>query len=161
MTALNIELRPRKARRIVVRRSSIHGKGVFALTPLGPGELICEYKGAPVPWDTAMNRPPRDVSQPDHTFFFDLGDGYVIDGSVGGNSARWINHSCAPNCEPELDGRRIFIRALRRITVGEELSIDYALVGEEKSYRALRERYRCSCTARNCRGTMLAGTRSR
>jgi SET domain-containing protein len=161
MKALNIEPSAKKVRRIVVRRSSIHGRGVFATTTLGAGELICEYKGVLVPWGVAMSRPPRDVSQPDHTFFFDLGEGYVIDGAVGGNSARWINHSCAPNCEPELDGRRIFIRALRRITAGEELSIDYALVGEEKPSRALRERYRCACSARRCRGTMLAGTHSR
>ena len=55
------------------------------------GELICEYKGKRVPWEVAMTRPPRDLAQPDHTFLFDIGDGYVIDGGVGGNSARWIN----------------------------------------------------------------------
>lgn len=108
-----------------------------------------------------MQRPPRDVAQPDHTFYFDIGNGFVIDGAVSGNSARWINHSCAPNCEPELDGNRIFIRAFRDIEIGEELSIDYALVGDEKASKGLRARYACHCGARNCRGTMLAGRQSR
>ena len=148
-------------RRISVRRSPIHGKGVFATVTILRGELICEYKGKRVPWETAMTGPPRDLAQPDHTFLFDIGDGYVIDGAVGGNSARWINHSCNPNCVPELDGQKIFIRARRNIDAGEELSIDYALVGDEKMSKALRERYVCHCGARQCRGTMIAGRRSR
>ena len=97
-------------RRISVRRSPIHGKGVFATVTILRGELICEYKGKRVPWEAAMARPPRDLAQPEHTFLFDIGDGCVIDGAVGGNSARWINHSCNPNCVPELDGQKIFIR---------------------------------------------------
>jgi SET domain-containing protein len=141
--------------------SSIHGKGVFANIAIAKGELICEYKGERVPWDVAMNRPPRDIKQPDHTFFFDIGDGFVIDGAVNGNSARWINHACSPNCEPELEGPRIFIRACRDIRVGEELSIDYALVGDEKTSKALRARYACRCGAKRCRGTMIAGRNSR
>lgn len=147
--------------RISVRRSSIHGKGVFANTTIKRGELICEYKGKRVLWEAARSRAPRDAAHPDHTFFFDLGDGYVIDGAFGGNSARWINHSCEPNCEPELDGDRIFIRAFKRILAGEELSIDYALVGDEPVSKKLRERYACRCGAARCRGTMIAGGRSR
>jgi SET domain-containing protein len=134
---------------------------VFATVTALRGELICEYKGKRVPWETAMARPPRDLAQPDHTFLFDIGDGCVIDGAVSGNSARWINHSCNPNCVLELDGQKIFIRARRRIDAGEELSIDYALVGDEKMSRALRERYACHCGARQCRGSMIAGKRSR
>jgi SET domain-containing protein len=148
-------------RRISVRSSPIHGKGVFALAAIARSELICEYKGERVPWVVAMRRSPRDATQPDHTFFFDLGNGFVIDGAVGGNSARWINHSCDPNCEPELDGDRIFVRAMRRIAAGDELSIDYALVGDEPKTKKLRERYACRCGARNCRGTMISGNGSR
>ncbi|WP_244144703.1 SET domain-containing protein [Paraburkholderia hospita] len=148
-------------RRISVRSLPIHGKGVFATVTILGGELICEYKGKRVPREAAMTGPPRDLAQPDHTFLFDVGDGYVIDGAIGGNSARWINHSCNPNCVPELDGQKIFIRARRRIDAGEELSIDYALVSDEKMSRALRERYACHCGARRCRGTMIAGSGSR
>ena len=70
------------------------------------GELICEYKGKRVPWEAAMARPPRDLAQPEHTFLFDIGDGCVIDGAVGGNSARWFNHSRNPNCVPVLDRQK-------------------------------------------------------
>ncbi|AXF06002.1 SET domain-containing protein [Paraburkholderia hospita] len=148
-------------RRISVRNSPIHGKGVFATVTILSGELVCEYKGKRVPREAAMSATPRDVAQPDHTFLFDLGDGHVIDGAVGGNSARWINHSCDPNCVPELDGQKIFIRARRKIDAGEELSIDYALVSDEKMSKALRERYACHCGAQRCRGTMIAGRGSR
>ncbi|WP_109479713.1 SET domain-containing protein-lysine N-methyltransferase [Paraburkholderia sp. C35] len=153
--------RRQSKRRFSVRTSSIHGNGVFATVSIGDGELICEYKGQLVSWEVAMNGPPRNLAQPDHTFYFDIGNGYVIDGSIGGNSARWINHSCAPNCEPELDAGRIFIRASRQINAGEELSIDYALSGEEKVSKALRKRYACYCGASDCRGTMIAGRKSR
>lgn len=161
MTGKRAEHRVPSRRRFSVRMSPIHGKGVFANTIIADGDLICEYKGRRVPWDVAMSRPPRDVEQPDHTFFFDVGDGFVIDGALNGNSARWINHSCSPNCAPELDGARIFIRACREIKVGEELSIDYALIGDEKESKALRARYACRCGTRRCRGTMIAGRRSR
>lgn len=148
-------------RRISVRKSPVHGRGVFAIQNLEGGELVCEYKGKRVPWSEAMRRSSPDPAQPDHTFFFDVGDGFVIDGGNGGNSARWINHSCEPNCEPELEAGHIFIRALKSIGVGEELSIDYALVGGRRQSKRLRERYACFCGAPDCRGTMLAGRRSR
>ena len=148
-------------RRISVRKSPIHGRGVFATTDIATGELVCEYKGKHVLWEGAPRYVSQDPSQPGHTFFFDLGNGYVIDGGIGGNSARWINHSCEPNCVPELDGTRIFIRAWRNIASGEELTIDYALVGDEPRSKSLRDRYLCHCGAPRCRGTMLAGRRSR
>ncbi|AMV47803.1 SET domain-containing protein-lysine N-methyltransferase [Paraburkholderia caribensis] len=148
-------------RRISVRRSDVHGKGVFANVRISEGELIGEYKGRRIPWREAMERAPANLNEPDHTFFFDVGDGTVIDGGTQGNSARWINHSCEPNCEPEEDSGRIYIRALRTIESGEELSIDYALAGDEPPSKALRERYACRCGSRRCRGTMLANRRSR
>ncbi|MFP3556780.1 SET domain-containing protein [Paraburkholderia sp. SIMBA_054] len=148
-------------RRISVRSSSIHGKGVFATVTILSGELVCECKGKRVPREAAMSGAPRDLAQPDHTFLFDIGDGHVIDGAASGNSARWINHSCDPNCVPELDGQKIFICARRKIDAGEELSIDYALVSDKKMSKALRDRYACYCGARRCRGTMVAGKGSR
>lgn len=149
------------SRRINVRKSNIHGRGVFALQPLRTGELICEYKGEHITSDEALLRHPRDPSQPNHTFFFDLGDGTVIDGSVGGNSARWINHSCKPNCEAKYQRGRIFIRTTRPIDAGEELAIDYALVVKERATQQLRQQYACHCGSLNCRGTMLDERRMR
>ncbi|ORC45304.1 hypothetical protein B2G74_29650 [Burkholderia sp. A27] len=147
-------LRPRS--RITVRRSPVHGRGVFATCALVAGELICEYLGERISWGEALLRHPRDPAQPDHTFYFDVGNGTVIDGAIGGNSARWINHACRPNCEAADRDGRIFIRTVNPVPAGEELCIDYALFVEGRHTRLLRKRYACHCGAPDCRGTMLA-----
>jgi hypothetical protein len=78
---------------------------------------------------------------------------------VNGNSARWINHSCAPNCEAEEVDGRVFIHALRDIAADEELFYDYGLVIDARQTKKLKEEYACRCGARKCRGTMLAPKR--
>lgn len=104
--------------------------------------------------------PARAVDAEDgHTFFFNLEDGPLIDRAQGGNSARWINHSCAPNCEAEQEGDRIFIRATRKIEAGREVFIDYQLDVEGRRTAALKRMYACRCAARRCRGTMLEARR--
>lgn len=142
-------------RRIQVRRSGVHGKGVFAIQPIDKGELIIEYKGEVISWDEALRRHPRDPEQPNHTFYFHLEGGDVIDGGVNGNASRWINHACTPNCEAEEDGRRIFIKALRKLKPGEELFFDYRLVIDERYTAKLKKEYACWCGTKSCRGTML------
>jgi uncharacterized protein len=79
----------------------------------------------------------------------------MIDGARGGNSARWINHSCAPNCEAEQEGDRIFIRATSKISPGTEIFIDYQLDIDGRKTAVLKRMYACRCGARRCRGTML------
>ena len=143
-------------RRIQVRRSGVHGKGVFALQPLARGERVIEYKGQLISWPEALRRHPHDPSDPNHTFFFHLDDAHVIDAGVGGNAARWINHACAPNCEADEENGRVFIRALRKIRPGEELFYDYGLTIDERYTPKLKREYACRCGARQCRGTMLA-----
>jgi SET domain-containing protein len=149
----------RDRRRTQVRRSGIHGKGVFALQPIAEGERIVEYLGQRITWREALRRHPHDPSQPNHTFYFHIDDKTVIDGNVDGNSARWINHSCAPNCEAEDDGGRIFVRALRDLQPGEELFFDYGLVLEGRHTPAIKRDYACHCGSPRCRGTMLAPKR--
>ncbi len=146
-------------RRLQVRRSGVHGRGVFATVPLRAGEIIIEYRGEVISWDEALRRHPRDPADPNHTFYFHLDDARVIDGGVGGNSSRWINHACAPNCESEDRGGRIFIRALRDIAAGEELFFDYRLVIDERYTPKLKKAYACRCGAPTCRGTMLGPKR--
>jgi SET domain-containing protein len=142
-------------RRISVRRSGVHGRGVFALVDIAADEPIIEYRGEVISWDEAVARFERAGAEA-HTFLFDLGDSLVIDGGRGGNSARWINHGCEPNCESvDVDGR-IFVRSLRPIAAGDELFIDYALIAEAGLSAAERERHACRCGAETCRGTMLA-----
>jgi uncharacterized protein len=121
---------------------------------------VLEYKGELISWEEALARHPHDPEQPNHTFYFHVDDGRVIDGNVGGNASRWINHACEPNCEAqeEKDGR-VYIRALRRIEAGEELFFDYRLVIDARYTARLKKEYACWCGAANCRGTMLGPKR--
>lgn len=146
-------------RRIQVRRSGVHGKGVYALRTIRKGETIIEYKGEMVTWKQALRRHPHNPQDPDHTFFFHIDEKHVIDANVGGNAARWINHACKPNCESDTVGQRVFIKALRRIEPGEELFYDYGLVIDEPYTRKVKKQFECRCGARRCRGTMLAPKR--
>ncbi|SAK56297.1 nuclear protein SET [Caballeronia temeraria] len=146
-------------RRIAVRHSPIHGRGVFAAVTISAGDPILEYKGEIISAKEAQRRYERSAAEDGHTFFFGLDDGRMIDGARGGNSARWINHSCAPNCEAEQEGDRVFIRATRRIEEGAEVFIDYALDVEGRRTAALKRLYACRCGARRCRGTMLDARR--
>lgn len=153
---------PRKTaapRRLQVRRSGVHGKGVFALQPLKKGEVVIEYKGEVIDWPEALRRHPHDPSDPNHTFYFHIDEQHVIDAKVGGNAARWINHACDPNCEAdEVDGR-IFIKARRAIKPGEELFYDYGLIIDDKYTPKLKKEFACHCGSKKCRGTMLSPKR--
>lgn len=107
------------------------------------------YLGAIIDWPEALRRHPHDPSQPNHTFYFALEDeDGVIDGNDGGNRARWINHSCNPNCESQTKGRRVWVRALRDIAAGEELNYDYALVLDEPLTPQLKKDYEAVVAAR-------------
>lgn len=144
--------------RIVIRNSKIHGRGVYAARKLAAGERIIEYKGERITWKEADRRPPSDPDDPNHTFFFSLSDGKtVIDANVNGNAARWINHSCEPNCESEeTDDGRVYIEALRDIRRGEELNYDYGLIIDERLTPTLKKQHACRCGSPQCRGTMFA-----
>jgi uncharacterized protein len=143
-------------RRIQTRRSGVHGKGVFAVQPLAEGETLIEYVGEIINWKEALRRHPHDPKDPNHTFYFHIDEKHVIDAKVGGNSSRWINHSCKPNCEADEDGGRVFIKALRNIDAGEELFYDYGLIIDAKYTKKLLAEYPCWCGAKKCRGTLLA-----
>ncbi|WP_207000445.1 SET domain-containing protein [Trinickia mobilis] len=143
-------------RRIVVCHSPVHGRGVFALANIRAGTLILEYKGELVSWKKAQRAYALSGGEEGHTFFFGLDDGRVIDGARGGNSARWLNHSCAPNCEAEQVGERVFIRTTRPVRKGAELFIDYQLQVDGRRTAAITRSYACRCQAAGCRGTMLS-----
>jgi SET domain-containing protein len=147
------------ARRIQVRRSGVHGKGVYAARPLKAAEVLIEYVGEVIDWSEALRRHPHDPDDPNHTFYFHIEGGQVIDAKFGGNSSRWINHSCNPNCEASEENGRVFIKALRDIAAGEELFYDYGLVIDEPLTARLKAQYPCWCGHDNCRGTLLAPRR--
>jgi SET domain-containing protein len=146
-------------RRIQVRRSGVHGKGVFAVAPIAAGERVIEYTGELITWKEALRRHPHDPADPNHTFFFHIDDKHVIDAKVGGNAARWINHACDTNCEADEEDGRIFIKAKRDLLPGEELFYDYGLVIDERLTPRLKREYPCRCGSDECRGTLLAPKR--
>jgi SET domain-containing protein len=140
---------------IEVRESAIQGRGVFALRPIPAGTRIIEYAGEVISDDEADRRYDDRNMDRHHTFLFSLDDGRCIDAAVGGNEARFINHSCAPNCQAlETDGR-IWIESIGPIEPGEELTYDYAYARSECD-EALEALYVCRCGAPSCRGTILA-----
>ena len=140
-----------------IRRSSIHGTGAFANRTIRKGERIVEYRGERITPDEADERypDPADSEEPHHTFLFSVDDDTVIDAAVYGNSARFINHSCDPNCEAVIEDDRVFIDALRTIRKGQELFYDYQFVLEERHTPALKKLYPCFCGADSCRGSIL------
>jgi hypothetical protein len=142
-------------RRIAVRRSPIHGRGVFALRHIPKGTRIVEYKGELITDAEADRRYSRIHENSPHTMLFSVDDGLVIDATRRGNSARWVNHACAPNCEIDEKNHRIFIQALRAIRPGEELTYDYNLQIGEKHTKSAKREHACQCGSRRCRGTML------
>jgi uncharacterized protein len=146
-------------RYIQTRLSGVHGKGMFAVASIAEGQTLIEYVGEIINWKEALRRHPHDPKDPNHTFYFSLDDGNCIDAKVGGNSSRWINHSCNPNCEADETDGRVFIKALRNIKPGEELFYDYGLVIDAPYTKKLKADYPCWCGAKACRGTLLAPKR--
>ncbi|PYL16493.1 MAG: SET domain-containing protein-lysine N-methyltransferase [Verrucomicrobia bacterium] len=138
---------------IEVRESRVHGRGVYATRAIRKGTRIIQYTGKRILW----NDVPDDLDDP-HTFLFGLDDGiHVIDPAIGGNEARWINHSCQPNCEAiEEADERVFIYALRDLRPGEELFYDYALEMDEPVTEQLKRECECFCGVPECRRTMLS-----
>jgi SET domain-containing protein len=137
---------------IEVRGSGIHGKGAFATQRIRKGKRIIEYLGKRMPWDAAS----EDPDDP-HTFLFGLSDdNLVINAAIEGNDARWINHSCDPNCEAIEDKGRVFIYALRDLQLGEELFYDYGLEIDEPRTAEMEKHFQCHCGTKRCRGTLLA-----
>lgn len=143
---------------IVTRSSGIHGRGVFARRPIAEDRTICEYKGEIISEKEIARRYPENKEGLNHTFVFGVAHNHNIDGGSKGNIARWINHSCSPNCDTFEEDRRIFIRATRDIRPGEELTYDYAIEAGEPLTKAVKARWPCWCGSKNCRGTVLVPT---
>jgi len=140
----------------VVRRSRIHGNGVYAARRIRKGTRIVEYLGDRITHEQADERYAARGQDDGHTFLFVVDDEIVIDAGVDGNDARFINHFCDPNCDTVIEDRRVFIEALRTIQPGEELGYEYGLTWESTDDPDELANYACRCGAANCRGTMLA-----
>ncbi|PWF55341.1 SET domain-containing protein [Massilia glaciei] len=140
----------------VARNSPVHGQGVFAGRDLHAGERIIEYTGERIEWDEAIRRSAQSGGPVNHTFYFSLEDGRVIDGGSGGNDSRLINHSCEPNCEAFEEDGQVFIYAMQDIAAGAELNYSYPLIYDGPHTRAVKAAFACHCGAPTCSGTMLA-----
>ena len=139
-----------------IRRSAIQGRGAFAVRRIRAGQRIIEYTGERIPHAEGDRRYQEDGMHRHHTFLFTLDDETVIDGKRGGNESRYINHSCAPNCEAVIEDGEIWIYARENIQPGSELTYDYQYERTE-AHTAEDERfYACRCGAPTCRGSILA-----
>lgn len=110
--------------RIFRRRSAISGWGVYAAQPIEAEAYIVEYKGELISQAEAWRREQRYLPR-QRIWIFEIDDRWARDAAYGGNLARYVNHSCQPNCYIEIQGRHIWIKASRRIRTGEELVYDY------------------------------------
>lgn len=146
-------------RRFVVRKSPIHGRGVFALTKISKGSRLIEYTGERISHDEADDRYGEQQENSPHTMLFAVDDKTVIDATHRGSSARWFNHSCAPNCETVNEEGRIFIETIRDVRPGDELTYDYNLILDEPHTPAVKRAHPCFCGRRQCRGTILGKKR--
>lgn len=140
-----------------VRRSPRHGLGVFAVTTIAEGSRIIEYTGELISEAEGERRYPTLPGDPDpeHTYLLMLDDERLIDANVGGNDARFINHSCDPNCEPMVFGDHLWIVAVCDIPPGQELGYDYAIELDERHTPANKRRFPCVCGEALCRGSIL------
>jgi SET domain-containing protein len=130
---------------VFVRRSHIHGTGVFAEQAIELGTRVLEYIGNQISKAEADRR-----CKAGNTFIFTINDEFDLDGDLELNVAKYINHSCEPNCLAELDEDRIFIIALERIEPGQELTFNYGY--DVKDYKE----HPCQCGSKRCVGYMLA-----
>jgi SET domain-containing protein len=144
---------PRKP--FVLRRSKIQGTGAFATRFIPKDARIIEYAGERITNAEADRRYDDEAMPRHHTFLFELNSRVCIDAGRKGNEAKYINHSCEPNCEARAVGQKIYIFALRDIQAGEELTYDYAYEIQVKPSAADRKFYACRCGAPTCRKTIL------
>lgn len=131
---------------VLYRTSNIHGTGGFARANIAADETIVEYVGEKISKNESLKR-----CEADNYYIFDLNEEVDLDGNVEWNPARFINHSCTPNCEAQWDDEaRIWIVATRDIKAGEELTFNYGYDLEDYLDHP------CRCGAENCQGYIVA-----
>lgn len=149
-------MKPTTSKYIKVRKSSIHNNGVFAAKDIPKGTMVIEYVGDKITKAESDRRYELQVEKvkKDKTngtvYIFELNKRHDVDGSVSWNTAKYINHSCDPNCEVEMIKGHIWILALRDIKKGEEISYDYGY--DWDNY----DDHKCMCGAKNCVGYIVA-----
>jgi len=136
-----------------VAKSSVPGagRGVFAKAALRKGTRVAEYTGV-----VCNDKDYNFEDEGDYAVLFSVGRGKVIDPRKGnGSVARWLNHSCDPNCRATQEDGRIFIETIKSVKAGDELFYNYDLRLGRRANTEDRRKYACRCGSPKCRGTML------
>jgi len=137
-----------------VRRSRIQGRGAFAIRPIRKGQRVDEYIGQKISHEEADRR-YDDNNGRHHTFLFVLDEDTVLDARYGGSDARYLNHSCDPNCESVIENDRVWIKAIKAIKPETELVYDYRFDWQDEFEPEDVRYYACRCGTAKCRGTIL------
>ncbi|MFN8582995.1 MAG: SET domain-containing protein-lysine N-methyltransferase [Gemmatimonadaceae bacterium] len=137
----------------------MQGLGAFATRFIPSGTRLMEYAGLRLTPAESEATYPDVPGERHHTFLFAIDDDVVVDAAQDGNEARFINHSCDPNCDAVVEDGRIWIESIRDIKPGEELAYDYDYRLEERHSPAAKRRYPCNCRSPRCRGTILGKKR--
>ena len=141
-----------------VKSSKIHGSGIFATEDIKKGVKIIEYIGQKITKKEGDKRSEKRIKKflnskvTGSVYIFELNDKYDIDGSFKYNKARYINHSCRPNCEVEITRGRIWIKSIKNIKKETELSYDYGYEFDRDDYKD----HRCKCGNNNCIGYIVS-----
>lgn len=150
-------MEPTTSEYIEVRKSGIHGAGVFAAKDIPPGTKIIEYVGKKISkeesdaiYEEQFERHQKNKEEDGAVYIFELNDEWDIDGNVPWNTAKNINHSCSPNADPENTGEAIYIKAIKHIKKGEEITYNYGYDIHDF------EDHPCRCGAPNCIGYIAA-----
>ena len=138
-----------------LRRSSIHGRGAFARVDIPKGTRVIEYVGEKIGNREADRRYDDAAMRRHHTFLFILNDRTCVDAAFDGNESRFLNHSCAPNCEAVIARGHIWLEARKAIRAGTELVYDYQFEDDPEYTEDDLRFYACTCGASNCRGTIV------
>ena len=147
---------PITSKYIEVRESEIHGTGVFASTKVPKGKKVIEYVGEKITKKESARRSialiekNRGSETDGAVYIFEVNKRHDIDGNIPENTARFINHSCDPNCEPDVIKNRVWLISTRKIKKGEELSYNYGFDLEDY------EEHKCRCGAKECIGYITA-----
>ena len=147
---------PITSKYIEVRESEIHGIGVFASTKVPKGKKVIEYIGEKITKKESARRSialiekNRGSETDGAVYIFEVNKRHDIDGNIPENTARFINHSCDPNCEPDVIKNRVWLISTRKIKKGEELSYNYGFDLEDY------EEHKCRCGAKECIGYITA-----
>ena len=141
-----------------VKKSKVHGSGVFAVHDIKKNERIIEYIGEKVTRAEGDRRSEKRIKKylnskkTGSVYIFELNQRFDIDGSPSYNKARYINHSCNPNCEVEIVRGRIWIKSIKKIKKGQELCYDYGYEFDKEDYTD----HVCKCGSRNCIGYIIS-----